>query len=177
MQQTGSNLDNEMIASVKKTKKKSSKPEEETLSVTNVGNNPNAVATVDSNTEMTKKKKKKKSARGENETQGVMNVEEIGNSDPKNHFNSIWNADVIGKSNQGLGTIPEQPRIVRTKSYLGGKVAKLDEEHISNLSNVQDANAPITYKKSRSKEMNSNEEAGLVDEFNKAQSSSSSIGH
>lgn len=177
MQQTGSNLDNEMSSTVKKIKKKSARNELQEMSATNIGG-------VDPNSEqVTKKKKKKKSARSENETMtsnNDMNYEDS-QQEPKNRFDSIWNADSInGKNgnNQNLGSIPEQPRIVRTKSYLGGKVAKLDEEHISNLSNVQDANVPITYKKSRgAKDMNSNDDAHLVDEFNKAQSSSSSMGH
>ncbi len=104
----------------------------------------------------------------------------------KNKFATIWDADQLApKVGDGqLGTIGEEfapLKITRTKSYLGGKVAKLDEEHINNLSNVQDVTKPITYKKASSSAnkniMSSNESAVLVDEFNKAQSSSSSIGN
>ncbi len=108
------------------------------------------------------------------------------NSKAKNKFDTIWDADQLApKVGDGqLGTIGEEfapLKITRTKSYLGGKVAKLDEEHINNLSNVQDANKPITYKKANGSGnknfMNSNDNAALVDEFNKAQSSYSSFGN
>lgn len=105
--------------------------------------------------------------------------------DAKSKFDTIWDADQLApKVGEGqLGTIGEEfapLKITRTKSYLGGKVAKLDDEHINNLSNVQDSNNPITYKKAKSPtktDQNSNDNAALVDEFNKAQSSSSSFGN
>lgn len=172
MQQTGSAAFTEGGASpTKKPKKKSAKNEDLNAAYGATGET------------VTKKKSKKKSARSEsrpNENEFEVNLEEP----QKNKFDTIWDADQLAPkvADGQLGTIGEEfapLKITRTKSYLGGKVAKLDDEHISNLSSVEDANKPITYKKVKSAnkpDQNTNDDAVLVDEFNKAQSSSSSIG-
>lgn len=191
MQQTGtSNGFPETGQTVKKIKKKSSSRVEDSSvpSAAYLGPDPSLVNAAGNGVVVHKKKSKRKSARGENFNKEEMNEFEVDlenhqNIQPtvqKNKFDTIWDADAIQPN---LGTIGEEngpPKVTRTKSYLGGKVAKLDEGHISNLSQVEDAHKPITYKKNsknvtdKNEIMDSNDNAHLVEEFNKAHLSSSS---
>jgi hypothetical protein len=136
------------------------------------------------------KKLKKKSINKVNSSQRDVNDEESFAAEsmntpktPKSKLDSIWDPEQLAPklgeaSNGNLSTIGEEfapLKMSRTKSYLGGKVAKLNDEHISNLSQREATNQSITYKRKQKSDMNSNDNAGLVDEFNKALSSNGSF--
>ncbi len=132
--------------------------------------------------ELKKKGKKKASNRvnqgGEaNNYEEEPNYQEMDETEKSSKFDQIWDPEQlapkmsISRNNTALSTIGEEfapIKMSRTKSYLGGKVAKLDDENISHL----DANKPITYKKKSKPEMNYNDNTGLVNEFDRNQSSS-----
>ena len=133
-----------------------------------------------------KKKPKKKLNKANGQPKSALGTEpDMDNQEntlPKSDFDTIWDpeqlAPKIGERNGSqLSTIGEEfapLKMARTKSYLGGKVAKLDDEHISSLSSNLDAtNKPINFKKKDKSQTNVN--TGSTDDFNRAQSSTSSL--
>ncbi len=177
--------------------KKRSEIMQQTLSSSNLGEEQVAVKKVkkvprtpkgdhSGSTEIRKKVKKKRSSQREindeeNYQEGETHYVRDTNSakstrESKNKFDSIWDPEQLApklSDNNGnqLSTIGEEfapLKVSRTKSYLGGKVAKIED-----ASNNPDSSST----KREKAEMNSNDNARLVEEYNKAQSSASSFNH